>query len=119
MVSMDLKPLLGILGDKVLTDMDNPRLLKMKEKMLCYSFKIIHTPGLKNKVADAAIRYQVGNARVGQENSCSTLSLQLDGHLDKISTQLICVGDNVQVQVGLSRVNFGNLAVFYFLLIIP
>ena len=35
-ISSNNKPLLGILKDKIDTDMDNPRLIKMKEKMFVF-----------------------------------------------------------------------------------
>ena len=38
-ISSNNKPLLGILKDKIDTDMDNPRLIKMKEKMFGYKLK--------------------------------------------------------------------------------
>ena len=57
---MDHKPLLGILGDKSLEDIENPRLENLKEKTLRYKFTIVHVPGIKNKVADAASRFPTG-----------------------------------------------------------
>ena len=44
-VAVDHKPLLGILNDKSLADIDNPRLLMLKEKTLWFSFDVIHVPG--------------------------------------------------------------------------
>ena len=35
-VAVDHKPLLGLLNDKSLADIENPRLLMLKEKTLCY-----------------------------------------------------------------------------------
>ena len=56
-IAVDHKPLLGILGDKSLDDIENPRLENLKEKTLRYRFSIVHVAGVKNKVADAASRF--------------------------------------------------------------
>ena len=47
-VAVDHKPLLGLLNDKSLSDIDNPRLLMLKEKTLWFSFDVIHVPGKIN-----------------------------------------------------------------------
>ena len=44
-IAVDHKPLLGILNDKSLADIDNPRLLMLKEKTLWFNFDVIHVPG--------------------------------------------------------------------------
>ena len=44
-VAVDHKPLLGILNDKSLADIDNPRLLGLKEKTLWFNFDVVHVPG--------------------------------------------------------------------------
>ena len=44
-VAVDHKPLLGLLNDKSLADIDNPRLLMLKEKTLWFNFDVIHIPG--------------------------------------------------------------------------
>ena len=51
-VAVDHKPLLKILGDKGLNEIENPRLQCLKEKTLRYRFKCIHVPGQENKGAD-------------------------------------------------------------------
>ena len=43
----DHKPLLGVLNDRSLDSIDNPRLIRLKEKPLGWRFKIIHIPGRK------------------------------------------------------------------------
>ena len=47
MVVVDHKPLLPIFQDKSLSDIDNPRLLRFKEKTLPFSFKMKHIKGRK------------------------------------------------------------------------
>ena len=44
-VAVDHLPLLGILSDRSLADIDNPRLLLLKEKTLWFRFSTIHVPG--------------------------------------------------------------------------
>ena len=60
-LAVDHKPLLNILGDKNLEDIDNPRILNLKEKTLRYSFEVVHVPGVKHKGADAASRHPAGD----------------------------------------------------------
>ena len=52
----DHKPLVGIFGDKNLADIDNPRLAKIKEKLMWWKFKVIHVPGKRQDAADAISR---------------------------------------------------------------
>ena len=44
-VATDHKTLVKILGDRKLENIDNPRLLKLKEKTLRWQFQIQHVPG--------------------------------------------------------------------------
>ena len=48
------------MNDRPLTDIDNSRLLNLKEKTLTYRFAIMRLPGKKNLTLDAASRYQAG-----------------------------------------------------------
>ncbi|XP_014678331.1 PREDICTED: uncharacterized protein LOC106818127 [Priapulus caudatus] len=48
-----------ILNDRSLTDIDNRRLLNLKEKTLGYRFTIVHVSGKKNLGPDAASRHPV------------------------------------------------------------
>ena len=59
-VATDHKPLLGVLNDKALEGIENPRLLRLKEKTLVFNFRTVHVEGLKNKSADAGSRYPAG-----------------------------------------------------------
>ena len=61
-VATDHKPLLGILNERCLADIENRRLRKLKEKTLSFQFKIVHMPGRKHVGPDAASRYPVGPA---------------------------------------------------------
>ena len=57
LLATDHKPLLGILSDRSIEDVENPRLQRLKEKTLRFNFSICHVPGKLNNVADAASRY--------------------------------------------------------------
>jgi hypothetical protein len=59
-VATDHKPLLGVLGDKKLEDIDNPRLLKLKEKTLAWTFKMVHVAGKVHVGPDVMSRYATG-----------------------------------------------------------
>ena len=55
-VATDHKPLVSVLGDQSLADVQNPRLARIKEKTLWWNFTIIHTPGKLQLAADALSR---------------------------------------------------------------
>jgi hypothetical protein len=59
-VATDHKPLLGVLGDKKLEDIENPRLLKLKEKTLAWNFTMVHVRGKVHVGPDAMSRYAPG-----------------------------------------------------------
>ena len=56
-VVVDHKPLIRILNDRALEGIENPRLLRLKEKTLPYDFFIVHIPGKVNVAPDAMSRY--------------------------------------------------------------
>ena len=56
-VVTDHKPLLKVLGDRQLEEICNPRIFKLKEKTLGFSFKLIYVPGRANSAADAMSRF--------------------------------------------------------------
>ena len=45
LISTDHKPLLGVLNDRSLDSIDNPRHIRLKKKTLGWMFRIIHIPG--------------------------------------------------------------------------
>ena len=55
-IATDHKPLVSILGDRALDTINNPRLLRIKEKTFWWTFQIIHVPGLRQQAADALSR---------------------------------------------------------------
>ena len=56
-VGTDHKPLLGILNNKELDKIDNPRLFRLKVKTLPWKFSIIHIPGKLHGGPDCLSRY--------------------------------------------------------------
>ena len=58
-IFMDHKPLLRIFSDKMLEQIENPRLFHMKEKTLQFNFDIQLVAGKNNLAADALSRYPV------------------------------------------------------------
>ena len=64
LVATDHKPLLKILGDRKLEDIDNPRLLKLKEKTLRWHFQIQHVPGKIHVGPDTLSRREITTCMV-------------------------------------------------------
>ena len=52
-VPLDHKPLLKFLGDRELGDIENPMILNLKEKTLCWRFSMEQVPGKDHHVANA------------------------------------------------------------------
>ena len=61
-VATDHKPLEKVMGDRQLEDINNPRLLKLKERTLMWNFDIIHVPGKIHIGPDTLSRKEVVNA---------------------------------------------------------
>ena len=66
-LAVDHKPLTRILNDRPLETIENPRLLRLKEKTLMFDFNIMHVEGKKNCAPDAASRYPTKLAAVHDE----------------------------------------------------
>ena len=62
-IGVDHKPLLRIFRDCALDDIDNTCVHNLKEQTICYCFKIIHIPGVKQKAASATSRHPLNEAR--------------------------------------------------------
>ena len=72
-VFVDHAPLIRVLGDKFLSDIENTRLLNLKEKTLGCDFNIKYIKGLKNH-ADVFSRYPVNHPDDEDINASKTLN---------------------------------------------
>ena len=61
LLATDHNPLTGILNDRRLDSIENPRILKLKEKTLAFDYRIVYVKGGSNaiKAADALSRHAV------------------------------------------------------------
>ena len=57
LVVTDHSPLVKVLGDRRLDEINNPRLFRIKERTLMWRFDIEYQPGKLNSVSDALSRY--------------------------------------------------------------
>ena len=64
LVATDHKPLLKVLGDRKLEEIENPRLAKLKEKTLRWKFKIMHVPGKIHIGPDTLSRKDISAALI-------------------------------------------------------
>ena len=81
-VVSDHKPLLGIFNNRTLTDIDNPRICRLKEKTLSYNFKIQYNPGKWNRGADAFSR-NPSNKQILETQHVYTVTIE---HNDQMPT---------------------------------
>ena len=58
-VGTDHKPLVGLMENSDLDAIDNPRLIKLKEKTFSWNFRIVYIPGKLIGGSDALSRYGV------------------------------------------------------------
>ena len=64
LVVTDHKPLLKIFSDRTLDEIPNPRLFRLKQRTLPWSFNIEYLPGKTNKAADATSRYPIADLQL-------------------------------------------------------
>ena len=60
-IVMDHKPLVKLLGDRTLDEIENTRLFRLKQRTLPWRYDIVHLPGKSNHAADAMSRHPVAN----------------------------------------------------------
>ena len=88
-VAVDHKPLTKILNDRSLDNIENPRLLRLKEKTLQFEYKIIHIPGSSNTTADMMSRYPNPSApmtsSIDEKQSCAHAAAQLTSDINSVS----------------------------------
>jgi len=68
-VITDHRPLVGVFA-KPLSALDNPRILRFREKLLDYSFNITWTQGKSHLIADALSRAPVFDAPIREASAC-------------------------------------------------
>ena len=79
-VATDHLPLIPILGDKALDQIQNPRLRALKEKIIRFNFQAIHVPGKNHIAPDVTSRYPGGQVmdgmvlQVGEDGSTSQMA---------------------------------------------
>ncbi len=59
-IAVDHKPLVKIFGNRKLEDIQNARIRNLKEKTLAIRFRVVHIPGVKNRIADTLSRHPTG-----------------------------------------------------------
>ena len=59
LVVTDHKPLVKLLGDRTLDEIQNTRLFRLKQRTLPWQYTIVHLPGKTNHAADAVSRHPV------------------------------------------------------------
>ena len=91
----DHKPLLRIFNDKRLDDVDNGRLLKLKEKTMPYRFTIHHIDGKRN-VADVFSRYPVSHPDNDDINLAASMEIACVEHINEINAVFAVTNDAVK-----------------------
>ena len=93
-MATDHKPLLGILGNRALDTIDNPCLVRIKQRTLPWNYELIHVPGKQQIAADGfsrrkqgAILAQIVTEEVNHNDVCDVMfeedarySIQLLAH---------------------------------------
>ena len=92
-ICTDHKPLVKLLGNRKLEEIDNPRLMSLKEKTLSYRFTMRYVSGARNKVPDAASRFPTGSPTITAYEDDETLDVENTVYVTAISalSTLDCV----------------------------
>ena len=105
-VSVDHKPLLGILNDRHLGGIDNPRLQDLKEHTLKWDFAIVHNPGKSHAGADAVSRHPSMHAVSLTESPLSGFLASIRGNpedtADNYCTNVLTLSDPEQPAIAYS-----------------
>ena len=108
-MATDHDSLVTVLGDQSLTDAENPRLARIKERILWWQFKIIHTPGKLQLAADALLnrkwklpsnlhRLSAADSDVDKKDIIDDLQLRLKDLYDcSAKIHSVMRGDTVKV----------------------
>ena len=93
-VATDHKPLVGILCDRALDTIANPRIVSIKERTLWWNFEILYVEGKNQKAADALSRQKFSSAASvcglqmmpGDEDGSEQLGSELSGTLAALTS---------------------------------
>ena len=83
-VSTDRQPLLGILRDRDLSSIGNPRLLNLKQRTLPYQFTIQHNPGKWHRGPDAMSRNPTATVSAVTEDKLPSLEAIRENKIEPI-----------------------------------
>ena len=83
LVLTDHKPLLKLLGDRTLDEIENMRLFRLKEKTSRWQFRVKHNPGKRHYVADATSRNPVGLPDSEDEELSTEIAVFLNDYSDE------------------------------------
>ena len=100
LVATDHQPLLGLLNDKSLADIGNPRLLSLKEKTLWFRFKVIYVPGRKHCGPDYMSRHGLSRS----EELVSTKEVRVSCIMGMIRAQEECGMHDMDTDIELGMV---------------
>ena len=89
-IATDHKPLVKLLGNRKLEDIENPRLLSLKEKTLSFRFTMRYVPGAKNKIPDATSRFPTDVPNIPLEDEQDNLDTEETVYATAISA-LTCL----------------------------
>ena len=92
-IATDHKPLVKLLGNRKLEEIDNPRLMSLKEKTLSFRFTMKYVSGARNKVPDATSRFPTSIQEPSDDNDQDTLDAEHTVYVTAISalSRLDCI----------------------------
>ena len=80
LVVVDHKPLVKILGDRALDEIDSPRLFRSKLRTLMWKFSIEYQPGIHNYFADAVSRHSITSSQEDDNEELVVANIAEDAH---------------------------------------
>ena len=92
----DHKPLLPIINSKGLSEIENPRLLRMKENLIPYSFTLLWKKGAEHSIPDALSRAPTEQATKEDETYVEELNEQI--HTVVAANMAVALGGDDQFQ---------------------
>ena len=83
-IETDHRPLITILDKKCMNEIENPRILRLKEKLSGMVFTTKWVPGKKHLIADAFSRFPVDYPDISDEELEKTLSIRSNLILEEV-----------------------------------